>query len=392
MVCDSDIVSGHREVFEPCENLCHIDCIKEVHENSKVVKLCISCAASEEQQRMNNDTRSHMLSTTGPIQPTVLTPANTDASAPESEDVQSTTPKTVATATLQQLPQQKETSDRQTSSIKEKSTRSKSSSTIVDGATVKMKDVRTKEQRLRKWEEELKIREAQLNQHEAHSQKKDAYIARLEAQNIELERSIRILRRRIAMLEENSTKDETPNTENKSHSKPTDKLLSDIQDRVTKSTVDKVDKQPQQLTENPTNTTPTSSMTTRHANPHDVNIHYDIQHRNIQPARLHNVDPLTQNVNNVTQLQQAVHVPLSQHQFPQHIPRISPRNNAVISNLHPGIPHIVARDPLVNQSYRSQYSGAPIFYRAPNPNIMAQTNATSPHHFLGQRPLHNIHR
>ena len=75
---------------------------------------------------------------------------------------------------------------------------------------IKMQDVRTREEKLRKREEELKQREAAIRETENRQKHLETYIERVEARNQELEKTIRILRHRLAVYETNEAEQESP--------------------------------------------------------------------------------------------------------------------------------------------------------------------------------------
>ena len=79
------------------------------------------------------------------------------------------------------------------------STRTNDEVTVVN---TKLKDLRSKELKLKKWENELKQKETQLQMGTEEARRREDYINKVEARNKELEQSVRILQRRIVMLEE----------------------------------------------------------------------------------------------------------------------------------------------------------------------------------------------
>ena len=115
--------------------------------------------------------------------------------------------------------------------------------------TVKMKDIRAKETKLRKWEEDLKVKEKALQEKGKSQTYTDTYIATLEARNKELEQTVRILKRRISMLEESKDQrgDETHKSETRQQNRPEERksvlLLEKLHGKVTNFILDSMDKQ-----------------------------------------------------------------------------------------------------------------------------------------------------
>ena len=411
-VCASDISSDISEVCELCDSLCHNSCTKELYTNNHIVKICIPCAASEDQRsttdvtvqqsdsncpnQQNSAAVSVQQSTASIRTDTTRDTAHGIVALPAESQPHNTTDTVAdAPAPAKQQPCRKETSnDRHESTstssanvaTKKTTSRQTSSSANSEEASVKMKDVRTKEQRLRKWEEELKLRETQLKQQDERAHKKDTYIAQLEAKNIELEQTVRILRRRVAMLEESPIED-TQKAVN-SQPKPTDKLLGEIHDRVTRFIVDKVDKQLQQLSDE------NSTSADSHSDVHQQ--HTQQQHS--APSSTGHISEPKAHVSYVdTRPRHGIFVPHSQRPVVQQPPHYTPRNSAYVPVLHrPGTQQFVQRPVKqhvgANQPYM-QYMGSPVFYGATNPIVTPHTNVRcTQHHFLDQRPHLNLRR
>ena len=91
-----------------------------------------------------------------------------------------------------------DSNQKQKESVKKNGTTAKDTS---DTTGTKLKDLRQKEAKLRKWEEELKLKETQLKATEADRTRRETYISQIESRNLELEQTIRILKRRVTDLE-----------------------------------------------------------------------------------------------------------------------------------------------------------------------------------------------
>ena len=115
--------------------------------------------------------------------------------------------------------------------------------------SVKHKDLRQLESKLKKWVNELKLREAKINENSSEIRRLQDYIQKVEARNHELETTIKTLYREINLLETEhhnspaSTHINRPTT----LSSNTDQLIIGVHDQVTRFLMGKVARQISQM-------------------------------------------------------------------------------------------------------------------------------------------------
>ena len=236
-----------------------------------------------------------------------------------------------------------------------------------EGLGLKHKDLRQKEQKLRKWENELKLKESQLQMAAEEAKRREDYVNKVEARNRELEPSVRILNRRIVMLEENShnsintpinTEETIRKGEKTEKIDSTKDLLEELHNKVSNFIVRKIDKQLQLLEfdegeerrvkENVSNNIQFSQPTTT------LTLNSEQQIREVQPQQpVFPPTVHTQQQSTVRHSQQPVVIPTGGHTSYGTVPSI------VYAQQH-------------------QVLGRPLYYSNPQSQ-----------HFLGQRPHTN---
>ena len=117
-VCNEEVDRESCEVCDTCMNICHLDCL-QVKSDLGRVYICITCHGAEDQQRIESNTQQ--------------------------KEIQPARQKTKISLNS------KNSTEKQQSSV-EKCVNNK------EEVTVKMKDIRAKETKLRKWEEDLKVK------------------------------------------------------------------------------------------------------------------------------------------------------------------------------------------------------------------------------------------
>ena len=179
MSCNGNLDSTQSDTCEICNNVCHRTCMHSQKDSSNnSIMMCVSCINLAAQRTIINNTVSQS----------------------NSQDCVVTHPDSGNTSTKKVLDARAESdsNQKQKESVKKNGTTAKDTS---DTTGTKLKDLRQKEAKLRKWEEELKLKETQLKATEADRTRRETYISQIESRNLELEQTIRILKRRVTDLE-----------------------------------------------------------------------------------------------------------------------------------------------------------------------------------------------
>ena len=198
-VCELPL-DGNANRCDFCAASCHEGCMAHA---AGMEEICLSCAATQAQiaheaQLNDNDSR---IQDTGLEKPSE-TSSTSDADQnrlietqaahiemdPEGSQIQATN----------QPPQG--TGPAKTAPTKPSKTRDKKYT--ADSLSVKQRELRQLEIKLKKWEEELKTQEAKMADMTTTAKKLENYLERTEARNVELERTVRTLQRKICVLED----------------------------------------------------------------------------------------------------------------------------------------------------------------------------------------------
>lgn len=110
--------------------------------------------------------------------------------------------------------------------------------------SIKLKELRQLEQKLKKKEEQLKIKEAMLNDDSKEKEKILERLFKAENRNLELELTVKTLNRRISLLEEQPKHPMTEQASSKhsnSSNGSTDELITGVRDKVTRYVLSKID-------------------------------------------------------------------------------------------------------------------------------------------------------
>ena len=159
VVCDT-LGQDKVDMCELCSNVCHVKCSRTDVESDTF--MCLSCVGRREQDSVRSD-----IAQKGTQKE--LGMVNTD-----NQHCSGSSEESVTQATQ---------------------TRTTKKDDKVETTNIKMKDLRQKELKLKKWEEDLKIREAQLTNTENERIRLQTYVSKLEARNKELEQTLRIYKR-----------------------------------------------------------------------------------------------------------------------------------------------------------------------------------------------------
>ena len=155
MSCNGNLDSIQSDTCEICNNVCHRTCMHQQKDSSNnSIMMCVSCINLAAQRTITNNTVSQS----------------------NSQDCVVTHPDSGNTSTKKVLDARAESdsNQKQKDSVKKNGTTAKDTS---DTAGTKLKDLRQKEAKLRKWEEELKLKETQLKATEADRTRRETYIS-----------------------------------------------------------------------------------------------------------------------------------------------------------------------------------------------------------------------
>ncbi|MES9884979.1 MAG: hypothetical protein ABW185_29400 [Sedimenticola sp.] len=119
-----------------------------------------------------------------------------------------------------------------------------------DANSVKQRDLRQQEQKLKKWEDELKYREAKSLDLVNQCKRLEDYLAKTEARNVELDKTIRTLQRKISCLENDKKTEPNEHNDatkheitNQNSTTTTDELIIGVREKVTQYILRKVSQQ-----------------------------------------------------------------------------------------------------------------------------------------------------
>ena len=195
-VCQTGIEESPNRC-DSCQAECHDSCMVHVGDDSE---MCLSCAATQAQldacgqapsqevitQATVPDRQVHETSSgeSPSMQPVPATQRDHEAGIQHADHVVKGSPAN-KTATGENSAQRNGTR------VKDK----KSS----DSQTIKQRELRQMECKLKKWEEDLKLQEARTGSKNVDSRKLEDYLQKTEARNVELEATIRTLQRKICL-------------------------------------------------------------------------------------------------------------------------------------------------------------------------------------------------
>ena len=253
MICDTLVSKATAEICEMCSNICHKQCTQQKTDGDNNNKsVCISCVGIDKQRALLinlPDVTKPMIITppdnTGNMCATVK-PLSSDMNIDDANlDTSITAVKQIGTLS-DSLQEKSKSSDKRvnnTNQTAKKGAEQKDKDDNSEKVNIKMKDLRQKETKLRKWEEELKLKDSQIKAAELDRTRREAYISQVEARNNELENTIRILRRRLADVEsaDNEKSTHTEKRTCESSGSGINSLVEKIHDKVSNFLLQKVD-------------------------------------------------------------------------------------------------------------------------------------------------------
>ena len=205
-VCQTEIEStGNR--CSSCLASCHDECMV----NGANGEVCLSCGASQAQLELVNAQTPTPDAEAVQGDQSKLPPArrNSDGVTKEAGDASN------KVLGEESHPRNETQSIAYNQGVKAKQKDKRSTTTDVQ--SVKHRELRQLESKLRKWEEELKLRETLLSDKEVDRKKLEDYLQKTEARNVEYEATIRTLYRKISLLEDNSSSTQPLNHSGESH-------------------------------------------------------------------------------------------------------------------------------------------------------------------------------
>lgn len=224
-ICDT-YISGVESVCGTCTSVFHPQCMSDTNE-----EICLACAANELQITETDSTLK--MNTLHSPSPHINVP-------PEAIKVEKSI--------------QLNSKDQETQL--QNGVRSKKDGPASQSNSLKQREIRQSELKLRKWEEELKIREAKCTEAYQGVSRLEDYVRKVEARNLELQETIRTLKRKIDTQtidrDNGSTNDTSENLSYNCNIKSdtlydSNKLILGVQNQVTNFILRKVAKQIQQL-------------------------------------------------------------------------------------------------------------------------------------------------
>ncbi|MES9882773.1 MAG: hypothetical protein ABW185_18045 [Sedimenticola sp.] len=222
-VCSQDLLDDEATCSK-CYAVCHSQCM-----NTHDPDICLSCTATNQQMNITPHTQVH-------------TDIDSDT---QTKHIMTENARSVNNTDIHHCGQTKT----DTNNSSNKNAEAKQQRNSSDSNTIKLRELRQLEQRLRKWEDELKFREAKSKDITNECRRLEEYLAMTEARNIELDKTIRTLQRKINLLETNKENKHT-DSDNKSQSphrveqcSTTDELIGGVRDQVTRYVLRKVAQQ-----------------------------------------------------------------------------------------------------------------------------------------------------
>ena len=229
-VCHENM--GQENCCDLCSGPCHQRCMY-INPNGETTDICKNCAQTQHQDNLQlAGTRDESLSEQQ------MTSLDNTQGAKAVEMVQnSLTPQQVP-HNLEAIPGQSQdtpfdisqASQGQTDNLNSISNTKAPSRQVKKkdmDTTVKLRELRQMETKLRKWEDELKQRESRLSNYEVDYKRMEDYLQKTEARNLELESTVRTLQRRISVLEQNPGPSQNQVHMNAAPSFPTMKVPQD---------------------------------------------------------------------------------------------------------------------------------------------------------------------
>ena len=231
LICNFIIAEDDAACLK-CNHICHSTCMDP--DNSDI---CVSCAAADNQIQVQHTPNTESFADKSSVDIISKQPVIKSTS---SENCNQTNVNSIDNGSAVVLKPSSESANVSKSEAK--------TGTDIE-ISVKHKELRQLESKLKKWENELKLGEAKINENSSEIRRLQDYIQKVEARNYELETTIKTLYRKINLLETehhnppSSTHINRPTT----LSSNTDQLIIGVHNQVTRFLMGKVARQISQM-------------------------------------------------------------------------------------------------------------------------------------------------